>query len=451
MRWLLLKDLQILRRSPLVTVLLVVYPIAIAVLIGFALSRGPEKPRVAFVNQVPADQGFSLGSGSLNKNAARAQLCEKVECVDASSVAEARSMVQSGDVLGALILPRSLVDNLNSLKGLTASQPFVRVLVNEEDPVKAQLVDDRIRSLITKANLKLSGAVVATAAGYLNLVVNGGDLNLFGQEIHILGLQRAGGILSALETRLGRSSPFAQPLRDVIEFAGLARENLNLAKPILSSVAHPIVVHKQVVSGSPPSLDAFAIAVAATVTLMFVTVLLVAGSLALEREENAFPRLTRGLISQTALLAEKVALGMVASLAVTILMLGGISLFVDIAWSRVLPIVGAILVGGAAWAAFGAAIGAAAREVRASSLLAFMISLPIAFLSLIPSGTVSPDLYDALRVFRSLFPFAPSLTALSAGLDSAASGYGAALAHLAALTIAYGALARVALRRFAAA
>jgi len=33
-RWLLLKDLQILRRSPLQAVLLVVYPILIAVLVG---------------------------------------------------------------------------------------------------------------------------------------------------------------------------------------------------------------------------------------------------------------------------------------------------------------------------------------------------------------------------------------------------------------------------------
>jgi ABC-2 type transport system permease protein len=451
MRWLLLKDLQILRRSPLVTVLLVLYPIAIAVLIGFALSRGPEKPRVAFVNQVPAEQGFSLGGGELNKNAARDQLCERVDCVDVATVAEARSMVQSGDVLGALILPRNLVDNLNSLKGLTASQPYVRVLVNEEDPVKAELVNDRIRSLITQANLKLSRAVVTTAAGYLDLVVNGGHLSLLGQSFDVLGLQKAGAILTALSTKLPADNPFAQPLQDVIQFAGLARQNLNLAKPILSSVAHPIVVHKTVVSGSPPSLDSFAIAVAATVTLMFVTVLLVAGSLALEREENAFPRLTRGLVSQSALLAEKVALGVVASMVVTLVMLAGLSLFVDIAWGRFLEIAGAILAGGAAWAAFGAAIGAAAREVRASSLLAFMVSLPIAFLSLVPSGTVSVQLYDGLKVFRALFPFAPALKALSAGLDSAASGYGTAILHLAILTLAYGLLARVALRRFAAA
>ena len=61
MRWLLLKDLQILRRSPLQAVLLVAYPVLIAVLVGFAISRGPEKPRVAFLNEVPADTRVSVG------------------------------------------------------------------------------------------------------------------------------------------------------------------------------------------------------------------------------------------------------------------------------------------------------------------------------------------------------------------------------------------------------
>ena len=49
MRWLFVKDLQILKRSPLLVALLVVYPVVISVLIGLALSKGPDKPRVAFV------------------------------------------------------------------------------------------------------------------------------------------------------------------------------------------------------------------------------------------------------------------------------------------------------------------------------------------------------------------------------------------------------------------
>ena len=64
MRWLLLKDLQILRRSPLVTALLVIYPVVIAVLVGFALSRGPDKPRVAFLNEVPKGQRSTSAAAS---------------------------------------------------------------------------------------------------------------------------------------------------------------------------------------------------------------------------------------------------------------------------------------------------------------------------------------------------------------------------------------------------
>lgn len=108
----------------------------------------------------------------------------------------------------------------------------------------------------------------------------------------------------------------------------------------------------------------------------------------------------------------------------------------------------AIVAGGAGFAAFGAALGGAAREVRAASLLAFMVSLPVAFLSLVPSGTVSPGLFDAIGVVTALFPFDPALRALEGALEEAGPSLSAAIVHLAILTAAYGLLARFALRRF---
>ena len=49
------------------------------------------------------------------------------------------------------------------------------------------------------------------------------------------------------------------------------------------------------------------------------------------------------------------------------------------------------LAGGAlAFGALGVAIGALAREVRAASLLAFLLTLPIAFLALVPAGRWPP-------------------------------------------------------------
>jgi hypothetical protein len=448
-RWLLLKDLQILRRSPLVSALLVLYPIAIAVLIGFALSGDSGQPRVAFLNEIPDEEQFEIGQeGEFDKDEAKEELCSRVECVDVASREEAEQKVEDGDVLGALILPPDMIDKLRSLTSLNPEQPVVEVLVNEDDPVKAQLVDDRIQALVTEANLLVSQRVSDQAASYLDLLIEGGTFGLFGQSFEILGLQRAGEILGAVEDQL---PPGAQrdAVEEVVEFAELARENLDFALPLLGAVAQPIEVEKEVVAGADTSLDAFAIAVAATVTLMFVTVLLVAGSLALEREENAFGRLTRGLISRGAVLVEKLGLGVAVSLVVTLVMLAGLELFVSLDWGRFLVWLPAIAAGGAAFAAFGAAIGGAAREVRASSLLAFMVSLPIAFLSLVPSGTVGAGLFDAIQIVRAAFPFDPSLDAMSGALDASGPDLWLPLLHLAILAAVYATLARVALRRFA--
>jgi len=451
MRWLLLKDLQILRRSPLIVALLIAYPVILGVLIGFALSGDGSQPRVAFLNQVPVDEGFQIGGDEegIDRGLAREELCSRVECIDVSSREEAEQMVEDGDVIAALILPEDLLDQLESLASLNPQQPIVEVLVNEDDPVKADLVDDRIQALITEANLILSQRISDEAASYLDLLIEGGsfELPLVG-AFDVLGLRSSGEILNAVRADLPPGSEARPALDQVIRFADLAEENLDFALPLLGAIAEPISVEKTVVAGDGSELDSFAIAIAATVTLMFVTVLLVAGSLALEREENAYARITRGTVGVTGLLAEKLLLGVVASVAVTLLLLAALTPLVSIEWSRAPLIVLAIVAGGAAFAAFGAAIGASAREVRASSLLAFMVSLPIAFLSLIPSGTVSGGVFDLIEVGRALFPFDPAINAIEGALDEAGPAVGGALLHCLAIVAAYALIARVALRRF---
>ncbi|MCB0866281.1 MAG: ABC transporter permease [Solirubrobacterales bacterium] len=449
MKWLLLKDLQIMRRSPLVTALLIVYPIVIAVLIGFALSRGPSEPRVAFVDELSSDTPVEIGGEQFDIDGAKDELCARVECVSVDTREEAEDLVQSGDVLGAIILPPDLLEKLQSLGGLNPETPTIEVLVNEEDPIKGGLVDDRISALLANANLRIAQQVSDASAQYLQVILDGGGIPFLGDSGQILGLRKSQKILENVRDDLPANDPKRKQLDQVISFAGLAIENLDLAPDLLSSVSQPIKVDKQIVNGGSPDLDSFAIAVAATVTLMFVTVLLVAGSLALEREENAFARLTRGLVGRTELLGEKVLLGVVVSLAVTILMLASITPFVSLEWGR-LPIwIPAIAAGGASFAAFGAAIGAVTREVRAASLLAFMVSLPIAFLSLIPSGAIGATLYDVIDVFTALFPFDPALRAMGGALDASGPAVGVAIAHLLALAVGYAVIARVAIRRFA--
>ena len=446
-RWLLLKDLQILRRSPLQAVLLVAYPILIAVLVGFAISRGPEDPRVAFLNEVPQGTRINVGGQELPEANVRDRICQRVECVFVGSREEARSKVESGDVLAALVLPADLVNKINSLSTLTPGVPEVEVLVNEENAVKAELVDDRITTLLAQANLAIARRIGSEGSRYLGLIVNGGEFEVLGESIQILGLRASARILEAVTPELPK--PLRPSLEEVSNFAGQAQDNLDVAKPLIDRLAQPIAVDKVVVGGKSPPLEIFAIAVAATLTLAFVVVLLVAGSLALEREENAFPRLTRGLVSTSGLLGAKVLLGIAVGAVVTLLMLLGMRIFVPLELGRIWLWLIAILVAAGAFGAAGAALGAAAREVRAVSLLAFMVTLPVAFLSLVPSGAVGPAAFDAIRFVTALFPFKPALQAITAALDEAGPGIGGPLLHLAVLFVAYLAIARVALRRFA--
>jgi ABC-2 type transport system permease protein len=446
----LLKDLRILRRSPLLVGLLVVYPVLIAVLIGLALSKGPDKPRVAIFNELPSSgQTVQVGGTSVDPRDYARRLFQSIDPVTVHSRAEAVKKVEDGDVLAAIVVPKDLIERLQRTVALsgTGPKPAVEVLYNAEDPVKQQFVESTINSRVAELNRVVSGKLTDITAGYLRILLDGGTFSVFGKDFDIAGLKKSKALVDSVLTRTPGASPDHDALEQVSRFAGLAIDNLDLSDVVLSSLASPVRVDQTVVKGRRTPLDDYAVTVAVTMSLMLVCVLLAAGMLALEREEHAFARLVRGLVSRTGLLVEKVVLSAGCAAAVTFLMTAGVSLFVSLPWSRAPLWVVALLAGGLAFGAFGVALGALAREVRAASLLAILLSLPVAFLALVPSGAVASGLYDAIGVISALFPFRAGLDAAGAAINDS-GGLGGPLAHLAALVLGWGALARVAIARF---
>src|SRR5687768_10623696 len=296
-----LKDLQILRRSPLLVALLVIYPVVIAVLFGFALSGGPEKPRVALANLVPPGESeFRVGGQTLDAADYADRLFESIDPIEVDTREEAIEKVRSGEALGALVLPEDATERLRSTLGLGGGDPpAVEVYYNAEDPVKRRFVEATIEARLAEANDALSDAVLREAARYIDVIVRGGDIDLpILGAIEILGLERSRAIVDSVAAGLPRDAPERVALEQVSRFARLAGENLDVSQPILASIGSPVEVDQTVVSGSRTSLDAFAVAVAVALSLMLVTLLLAAGLLALEREEQAFGRLVRGLVSR---------------------------------------------------------------------------------------------------------------------------------------------------------
>ncbi len=447
MRWLLLKDLQILRRSPFLVVLLIVYPIVIALLIGFSLSRGPDKPKIAVLNEIPVSQRtFDLGGTSVNANEYTSQLFGSVDPTFVHTRAEALKLVKQGKVLAAVILPPDITERLAS----GTQQATIEIAYNGEDAVKQQYVESVIKSRIADVNQALGKRLEQVTVRYINLLLTGGTLDVFGRQLTVLGLTNAKKVLDAAIASLPRGSNLRPALDQVDRFATLAIDNLGTSTAVLQSVSQPVRAIETNVAGSHRQpLDSYAVAVAVTVSLLFLTVLLASGLLAMEREEHAFARLVRGLVSRLGLLLEKIGLAALCAFVVTfgmVLALG--AFFVDLDWGRLPLWVAALAAGALAFAALGVAIGGIAREVRAASMLAFLLSLPIIFLALVPSGAVSSGLYDVVNGISALFPFKPTLQALNNSLNAGDQSVLGPLLHLLAIAVAYTAIARVALRRF---
>lgn len=449
MRWLLLKDLQILRRSPLLVALLVLYPLVVALLAGLALSSGPSKPRVAFANLVPAAEAkIELGGRRLDATTYASELFDAVDPIRVDSREAAIARVRSGEALGALVIPADAIERLQATLGLGGGEPpTVEVYYSAENPLKRRYVEATIDATLADANRALSDQIFKRAATYLNLIVAGGELSLpLVDDVEILGLRNARTIIDAAIADLPDDSPSRAALEQVSRFARLAADNLDVSKPILASISTPVAVEEQSLSGSDTSLDVFGVEVAVALSLMFIALLLAAGMLALEREEHTFGRLVRGLVSRAGLLVEKIGLAGLCAWALASVMLAVLVAFLDLGWSRTPAWLAALACAALAFAALGVAIGGLTGEVRAASLLAFMLALPIAALALVPSGAVDGTLYDAIRILSAAFPFKPALSALDAALSG--GGLLAPLAHLAALTVAFAAIARLTLRRF---
>jgi ABC-2 type transport system permease protein len=458
-RWLLRKDLRILRRSRLLLAVLIIYPVAIALLVGLAISRSPSRPRVAIVDETPPGETLEVGSQRVPVGVYARQLFDQVQAVEVPTRAQAIAKVKSGEVLAAVVIPPGVAARVAS--ATEAAQ--LEVLYNG-DALEQSLVQSTLSSALANANLGFSAQIQKAAGTAIGSLLSGGNLGSIGAPENLIGLTQIPPTLEAIIARQPHGHDRVE-LERIDAFAGFAAQNLSLAKRVLSIVGQPIRVNSVLLHGRRTPLNTFAVVVAVSLSMMFMCVLLAAGGVALEREEHTLARLTRRppgaaarsphrtgraggeLVSREQLLTEKTLLAAGCAFVLAFAMLAGISAFVALDWSRAGLWLAALAFGALAFGALGVAIGALAREVRAASLLAFLLSLPLAFLALVPGGSVSSGFYDAIGVISFVFPFKAALQALDAAVNGASPAIGLSLLHLAVLAAVFGALARVGLQQ----
>jgi hypothetical protein len=433
------KDLRLLRRAPILLIVLVGYPVLVAVLVTLALQGGERKPNVAFVNLDQSGRTVRVGDRFLSIDDYVDRLAEEVNLKRLSS-ARAMQALEAGQVNAILTIPPGFIADLQT--GIRP--PVVGLITSRRSPIEADAIERRLQAAIYRLNQNLAATYVDQTLRLVDLVVDGGAISIFGISGEILGLQRSRSILTALQQdlRAGGNGALAARLDPILGFIDATLPNLRLARGAANAIRSPIQL--KISEGAPgrEPVSAFGFAGALLVSVGLIGVLIAASALSSEREDNVLVRLGRGLVSPVALVGEKIVFAALACVVVGLVLLGAVGAFTSLAIGRWPLWLGTLALSGLGFGAFGVLVGALARETRTALLAGLMLALPLLFLGLVPAGGVAHAIASvvvfgpAFDAFRTLLvePAVPGDLALTLG-------------RLALITAVFAAAAAVALAR----
>jgi ABC-2 type transport system permease protein len=407
--WLLVrKDALVLRRSPFLFGILLAYPVAIALLVGLVAGYSNSKPRVALVDEDNLPATVVIGGKRFHVDHTIKEVSRNVKLVRLSAD-DAQRQLRNGQVVAVVTVPPGFI---STLRGMVRS-PKLEVQLSHG--TISSRVDQQVQALVYSLNRQLQRAYIDTNLKYVTLILSGGKGTFLGEPIDVIGLERSEKVLQAMpQTRRVRV------LEDFIHDARLALANTGDA---LRATAHPIQIAHTGNRGRTSVLSAQVQATAIALTISFLALMLAAGSLASERDENVIGRLARGLVGLGHLVWAKIVLAAALALVLGVAIAVAFGLIIEIGgveggepWQR-LPLLGlGLVLAGGALGALGALLGALAKEARSASLVALLVVLPIVFLGLIPAEVVPPagwastvlPFTHAVSFFRSaLFDLSP--------------------------------------------
>ena len=441
---LLRKDARLLARTPAVLVVLLAFPLLVALLVALALQSDQRRPDVAVVNLDASGRTVQVGDRRLSVDDYIARLSEDVNVhrLDARAAAAA---LDDGRVSAVLTIPEGFIADLQS----GVRQPSLRLDTSRRSPIEGAAIERNLQAAVYRLNQSLARGYVDQVLRLVDLVVEGGRGGFFGRTGEALGLRRSRTLITGLQADLvarGQTGT-AGRLGPLLEFIDGTQENLDLAKPAANAIRAPIKLEVAPAAEGREPLSAFGLAGALLVSLGLAGVLLAAAAMSAEREDGALARLGRGLISAPALVAEKMVFTAIACLAVGLVLLAGVAAFTSLAVGRWPLWLAALVLAGLAFGAFGVLAGAAARETRTALLVALMLALPLLALGLLPDASVASTVSQVV-------PFGPAFSAFRTLLVEPSVSAGdilPALGHLVLLAAIFGGAAAWVVRRRSAA
>lgn len=434
------KDLRLLVRTPAVLLALVAYPVLVALLVGLALQGDDRRPSVAIVNLDDSGRSVEVAGRRLSVEDYVRRLSEEVD-VSRLGSDQAERALDAGRVGAVVTIPEGFIADLQS----GVRRPVLGLATSRRSPIEGDAIRSSLEAALFRVNQNLAVGYVDQVLRLVDLVVDGGEIGVFGRSGDALGLRRSRVLVLQVQERLRAAGEpvLARDLSPLINFIDETQNNLDLAKPAANAIRAPIELEVTEAAEGREPLSAFGLAAALLVSLGLVGVLVAAAAMSSEREDGTLTRLGRGLVRPWSLVGEKMAFTAIVCLAVGLVLLGAVAAFTDLAVGRWGLWLAALALAGLAFGAFGVVAGALARETRTALLAALMVSLPLLALGLLPDARIASWISEVV-------PFGPAFDAFQTLLvEPTVPGGGIArtLGHLALLAVVFGGAATLAVRR----
>jgi ABC-2 family transporter protein len=426
---LLQKDLRVLARSRSLAIALFAYPVLIASVVALVERDAGARPRIAWVDEAGVHAVVAVGSTRVSFAEMRARVASRVDLVPLGPAAAAAAL-DDGDVVAVVRLPRDLVTDLRS--GFRQGS----IEITTRGGVRGERALREAQAFVYELNAAVQREVLGEAVEFLRVLAGGGDADLAGETVSILGLARAADIAAAVQARSTDARDRADLAR-VLDFVRAARVALAFADPSLQVVAAPVAL-TSTVRGDDELLGDRGIALALAAGVVLAGLLLGAAALATEREEQTLVRLQRAGIGPGALLAAKVAF--VATISVV---LSAVAVGMRLALSGGLDGSGAafgvLVLAGAVAGAIGLLVASLVRELAPAVFVSLLAAVPFLLAALVGPGA------GGVGAIAGAFPFAPAGEGVRAAF--AGAPIGGAVLHLALLGAAALAAARTVAHR----
>lgn len=389
--WTLLKkDARVVLRSRLLLVVLVLYPLVIVGIIGYAFSDPKQKIPLAVVNEdvdeggnpnqamIEDPFGEQAGPGvSISSGAIVEQLEELANVKRQDDRSGALQLLLEGEVQAVVVLPNGFVGQVARFGNGSAR---LEVVVDMSDPVRATIMENNIRGVVQRFQESVIQAKVDIVVGALEESL---DVNLPPTHFAYPGFGPAIEYLEEIrDTQQGNlTDEQRQRIQDVIDFLGNIELGVASSVDIVRSVAQPVLVDIRQEQSGHLFIRDLVVPAALGLSIFWTGSLATASLIVYERESPAYARLGVTPTARSTILLSKVVLTAAIILAQSALIL----LASVVAFGTRIddPILTVALVMLSTWASIGLGIllSGISRDVNGSVLLSVLATFPMLFLS----------------------------------------------------------------------